>query len=115
MSVTKPRFLNMEVLMNGREYSDIREREYRCLWLVIKIDCKPITTIGGVSSVLRTEQNNICVANVTGRSARKYKEVFSTEIEVQGSLYPVLLSTVSSQVRTAVCKCLFRSPSAVIF
>ena len=60
---------------------NIREREYRCLWPAIKIACMPITTMGGVSSVLKTERNNICVANVSDQSARKYKEKFSTEIE----------------------------------
>jgi len=55
---------------------NIREREYRCLWPVIKIACKPITTMGGVSSVLKTERNNICVANVSDQSARKYEENF---------------------------------------
>ena len=35
----------------------------------------------------------ICVANVSDQSARKYKEKFSTEIEDQGSLYPVLKSS----------------------
>ena len=49
--------------------------------------------MGGVSSVLKTERYNICVANVSDQSERKYKEIFSTEIEDQGSLYPVLKST----------------------
>ena len=49
--------------------------------------------MGGVSSVLKTEWNNICVANVSDQSARKYKENFSTEIEDQGSMYPVLKSS----------------------
>ena len=84
--------------MNDREFSDIEivqhsEREYRCLWSVIKIACKPITTIGGVSPVLKTERNKICVVNVSDQSARKYKENFSTEIEDQGSLHPVLKSS----------------------
>jgi len=47
----------------------------------------------GVSSVLKTERNNICVANFSDQSARKYKENFSTEIEDQGSLCPVLKSS----------------------
>ena len=49
--------------------------------------------MGGVSSVLKTERNNICVANVSDQSERKYKENLSTEIEDQGSLYPVLKSS----------------------
>ena len=49
--------------------------------------------MGGVCSVLRTERNNICVANVSDQSARKYKEKFSTEIEDQVSLHPVLKSS----------------------
>ena len=48
--------------------------------------------MGGISSVLKTERNNICVANVSNQSARKCKENFSTEIEDQDSLYPVLKS-----------------------
>jgi len=49
--------------------------------------------MGGVSSVLKTERNNIYVVNVSDQSARKYKEHFSTEIDDQGSLYPVLESS----------------------
>jgi hypothetical protein len=41
------------------------------LSLVIKFARKPITTIGGVPSVLKTEKNNIRVANVSYQSARK--------------------------------------------
>ena len=48
--------------------------------------------MGSLSCVLKTERNNICVANVSDQSARKCKENFSTEIEDQGSLYPVLKS-----------------------
>jgi len=55
---------------------NIREREYRCLGPVIEIACKPITTMGGVSFVLKTERNNICVANVSDQSARKYTKHF---------------------------------------
>ena len=47
----------------------------------------------GVSSVLKTERNNICVANVIDQSATKYKDKFSIEIKDQGSLYPVLKSS----------------------
>jgi hypothetical protein len=84
--------------MNERECSDIEivqhwERERRCLWPAIKIVCKPITSIGCVSSVLKTEWSNISVANVSDQSARKYNEKFSTEIEDQGSLYLVLKSS----------------------
>jgi len=57
------------------------------------IACKPITTLGDVSSVLKTERNNICVANVSDQSARKYKEKKFTVIEDQVSLYPVLKSS----------------------
>jgi len=49
--------------MNDREFSEIEifqhsGKKYRCLWPVIKIVCKPITTVGGLSSVLKTERNN---------------------------------------------------------
>jgi len=49
--------------------------------------------MGGVSSVLKTELSNICVANASDQSARKYNKNFSTEIEDQGNLYPVLKSS----------------------
>ena len=49
--------------------------------------------MGGVSSVLKTERSNICVANFSDQSARKNKEKFSTEVEDQGSLYLVLKSS----------------------
>jgi len=45
--------------------------------------------MGGLSSVLKTKRTNICVANVSDQSARKYKEFFSTGTEDQGSPYPV--------------------------
>ena len=56
------------------------------------IALKPITTIDRVSSVLKTGLNGICVTNVSHKSARNYKETFSTETEDQGSLHPVLTS-----------------------
>ena len=90
MSVTKPRIFNYGIFQTSKSFN-IREREYRRLWPVIKFAYKPVTTMGDVSSVLRTERNNICVANVSDQSGRKYKEKFSTEIEGQGSLYPVLI------------------------
>jgi hypothetical protein len=37
--------------------------------------------------------NNICVANVFDQSAWKFKGIFFTEIEDQGSLYPILKSS----------------------
>jgi len=110
--------------MNDREIPDIEIFQHsgqriRCLWPVIKIACKPITTLGGVSSVPKTERNNICVANVSEQSTRKCKEKLSAEIEHQGSLYPILKSSHTEYCffasSTAVCKCLFRNPSAVIF
>jgi len=70
-----------------------------------KIACKPITTMGGVSSVLRTERNNICIANASDKSARKYKEKFSIEIEDQGSPYPVLKPSNTEYCFFAVSHC----------
>ena len=72
--------------MNDREFSDIEIFQHAGKGIPLfttghKIACKPITTMGGVLSLLKTEQNNICVANVSDQSARKYKEKFSTEIE----------------------------------
>jgi hypothetical protein len=88
----------MEGFMNNREFSDIEIFQHSgkgipLFMSVIKISCKPITKMGGVSSVLKTERNNICVANVFDYSASKYKRNFSTEIEDQSSLYPILKSS----------------------
>jgi hypothetical protein len=62
---------------------NIQEKEDRSLRLVIKIACKLITTVDGISSVLKTEQNNI----VSEQSARKYKENVAIETKDQGSLF----------------------------
>jgi len=70
-----------------------------------KIACKPITTMGGVSSVLKTERNNICAANVGDQLAMKYKEKFSTETEDQDSLYPVLKSSNTERCFFAISHC----------
>ena len=71
----------MEVFTNDREFSDIEifQRSGRGIPLFMnghKIACKPITTMCGVSSVLKTEGNNTCVANVSDQSAKKYEENF---------------------------------------
>ena len=84
--------------MNDGEFSDIEIFQHSGKGIPLfmtghKIACKPITTMGGVSSFLKTERNNICDANVIDYSARKYKGKFSTETENQGSLYPVLKSS----------------------
>jgi len=74
------------------KFFNIRDREYRCLWPVIKIACKPITTVGDVSSVLKTER-------------WKCKEKFSAEIEDQGSQYPVLKSSHTEYCFFAISHC----------
>ena len=61
--------------------------------------------MGGVSSVFKTERNNICVANVNGQSARKYKEIFSIEIEDEDSLYPNLRSSNTEYCFLAISDC----------
>jgi len=61
--------------------------------------------MGGVSSVLKTERNNICVAKVSDQSATKYKDKFPTEIEDQGSLYPVLKSNDTQCCFFAISHC----------
>jgi hypothetical protein len=58
-----------------------------------------------VSSVLKTERNNICVINVCDQSAKKNKESFSTEIEDEGSLYLVLESSKSEYCIFASLHC----------
>jgi hypothetical protein len=97
--------------MNDREFSDtiilcvIHHRQNP----VINIGCKPITTMGGVSSVLETERNNICVANVSDQSARKYMKIFPLKLKIKAVCTRfsdlVLMNIVSSQVRIAVFKC----------
>jgi hypothetical protein len=62
---------------------NIRERQYRCLRLVIKLAGNSITTMGGVSSILRSERNNICVANVSDQSARTYIHRIEFQIILQ--------------------------------
>jgi len=61
--------------------------------------------MGSASSVLKTERNNICVANVSDQSARKYEEKFSTEIEDQDSLYLILKSSNTEYCFFAVSHC----------
>jgi len=61
--------------------------------------------MGGVSSVLKTERNNISVANVSDQSARKYKEKISTKIQDQGSLYPFLKSSNTAYCFFAISRC----------
>ena len=61
--------------------------------------------MGGVSSRLETERNNICVAHVSDQSARKNEEKFSTKIEDQDSLYPVLKSSNTKYFFFAISHC----------
>jgi hypothetical protein len=81
----------MEFFINDLEHSDIKIIQFSGKGIPLfmtghKIVCKPIAPMGGVSSVLKTERNNIYFVNVSDKSARKYKENFSTETEAQGSL-----------------------------
>jgi len=75
--------------------------------------------VGGVSPVLKTERNYNCAANVSDQTAMKYKEIFSTETEDQGSLYPVLKSSNTEYCFFASSHCtvqvLVWKPEAVIF
>jgi hypothetical protein len=57
-----------------------------------KNTCKPISAMGGLSSVLKTERNNISIANFSDSQQGSIKKIFATEIEDQGSQYPVLRS-----------------------
>ena len=70
--------------------------------------------MGGAYSVLRTERNNICVANVSDQSARSIKKNFPLKLKIKAVRNRlsdlVILNTVSSQFYIAVCKCLFRKP-----
>jgi hypothetical protein len=74
---------------------------------------------GRVSSVFKTEGNNISDTNVSDQSRRKYKEKFPLKFMIKAVCIRfsnlVILNTVSSQVRIEVCKCLFRNPSSVTF
>ena len=93
MSLTNRVFLNMEVFMNDREFSYNEIFQHSLFMTDHKNFLQADYNNGGVSSVLRTDRNNVCVANVGNLSARKYKEKIFTEIEDQGSLYPVLKSS----------------------
>jgi len=96
----------MEVFMDDREFSDLEIFQYSGKGIpLIRTACKPITTMGGVSSVFKTERNNICFANVNDQSTRKYKERFFTEIEDQGSLYSVLKSSNTEYCFFAISHC----------
>jgi hypothetical protein len=63
----------MEVFMIDRELSDIEivQLSGKLFMTGQKIACKPITTMSGASSVLKTERNNTRVANVSDQSAGK--------------------------------------------
>jgi hypothetical protein len=67
---------------------------------------------GRRSFCLKTERNNICVANVSSQQQGIMKSIFPVCMLFSNL---VVLNTVSSQVRVVVCKCLFRIPNAVIF
>jgi len=87
----------MDVIMKDTEFSYFEIFQNSGNWLPLfmadqNINVKPITSIDGISSVLKTGRNNICVAKASHQSARKYKEKFPTETEDQGSLHPVLTS-----------------------
>jgi hypothetical protein len=88
----------MEVFMNDREFSDIEIFEYSGkgipLFMTGHKNCLQDYYNNGLRIFCsKTKRYNICAANVSDQSARKYKEKFSTEIEDQGSLYPLLKST----------------------
>jgi len=96
--------------MNDLEFPDIEIFQHSgkgiSLFMTGHKNClQAITTMGGISSVLRTEWNNICVANVSDQSARNYKEKFSTEIEDQGSLHPILKSSNTAYCFFAILHC----------
>jgi hypothetical protein len=74
-------FVNIEVFKNIHEYSDIKIFQYSGkgrppLMTDHKKSWKPITVTGNASSILKTEQNTTCVANVSDQSAEKYKREF---------------------------------------
>jgi len=83
--------------MNDRKFSDIEIFEYSGkgipLFMTGHKNCLQDDYNNGRRILCsKTKRYNICAANVNDQSARKYKEKFSTEIEDQGSLYPLLKS-----------------------
>jgi len=83
--------------MNDREFSDIKIFQHLGkgipLFMTGHKNCLQASYNNGWHIFYSQNwMNNICVENVSDQSARKYKEKFSTEIEDQGSLYPVLKS-----------------------
>ena len=89
--------------MNDREFSYIEIFQHSGkgipLFMTVHKNCLQADyNNGGEPSVLRIERNNVCVANVSDQSARKYKEKVFTETEDQGSLYPVLIPVIQTTV-----------------
>ena len=54
---------------------------------------------------LKTERNKIYAANISNQPARKYEEKFSSEIEGQSSLYPVLKPSTAQYCFFAISHC----------
>ena len=75
--------------------------------------------MGGLSSVLKTERNNICAAMSVTNQQGNMKKSFPLKLKIKAVCIRfsnlVILNSVSLQFRIAVCKCLFRNPSAMIF
>ena len=96
--------------MNDREFSDTKVFQHSGkgipLFMTGHKNCLQADYNNGRnSSVLKTERNNFCVANVSDQSARKNKEKLSNEIEDQGSLYPVLKSSNTEYCFFAISLC----------
>ena len=108
--------------MNDREFSDIEIFQHSGKGILLFMTChknclQADHNMRGVSSILKTERNKICAANISGQLA-SIKKIFPLKMKIKAVCIrfsnPVILDTVSSQIRTAVCMCLFRNSSAVI-
>jgi hypothetical protein len=123
MSVTKPHIVKHgSIHMNDREFSDIEifqhSRKGIPLFMTGHKNCElqqwaaypQFSKLNKITSVLQTS-----VTNQPG----SIKKIFPLKLKLKAVCIrfsdPVILNTVSSQVHIAVCKCLFRNPSAVIF
>ena len=108
--------------MNDREFSDIEIFQHSGKGIPLFVTChknclQADYNMRGVSSILKTKRNKICAANISGQLA-SIKKIFPLKMKIKAVCIrfsnPAILDTVTSQIRTAVCKCLFRNSSAVI-
>jgi hypothetical protein len=115
MSVTGRRVPKHRSVHGWSGISDTKTFQYLgCSCMVMKIACKPITTMGGVSSLLNTVLQ-ISVTNQQGNVTKDFPLKLKIKALCIRSSNLITLNTGSPPVRIGECWCLLRSPRAVIF